>query len=94
MTHPLNIDLIYVRYSDRGEMSCALTNPDNPADGKLLGPVPAKEAIKALGPLLAKELPDRFKSDQDATNHLVMVHFHNMSRQANSAGQDYPYQVR
>lgn len=87
----MNIDLIYVDYGDRREMSVALINEPN---SKQLGPVAGKEAIKNLAPLLAAELPAQFQTVKSAEDYLTVIHFGNMTRHANSAGQDYPYKVR
>ncbi len=84
------VDLIYVKYPDRYEMSCAVTG-----DGKdkLIGPVDGKEAIKNLAPELQQHLPDRFPSIKDAETQLMMIHFRNISAHQNSAGQSYPYEL-
>jgi hypothetical protein len=84
------VDLIYVEYSDRREMSVAIVG-----DGKdqLFGPEPSNAAIKALSPKVAAALPGMFSDVAAAENYLTMVHFKNMTMCENSAGQAYPFKV-
>lgn len=84
------VDLIYVQYLDGLEMSCAIVGGGK---DKLLGPVPSKDAVLALAPMLQRELPERFPDVKAAETHLMFVHFQNMSLHHNSAGQDYPFKI-
>ena len=81
------VDLIYAKFGDHREMSCAVTG-----DGKdkLLGPLIGEEAIKLLAPLLQRHLPHMFGEVKAAELYLTMVHLRNLSRHRNTAGQDYP----
>lgn len=84
------VDLIYVEYRNGRTMSCAIIGEGK---DKLLGPVPGKESVKALAALLATELPDRFPTTKSAEEHLMFVHFRNITLHRNSAGQDYPFKI-
>jgi hypothetical protein len=89
----MNVDLIYIEYSDRREMSCAILHESDRSKDKLLGPVPGVNAISYLAPLLATELPESYPTISAATDYLMLVHFRNFSRHENSAGQAYPFKV-
>jgi hypothetical protein len=83
-------DLIYVSGPDGRTMSCAIR--DSSGD-TLIGPFPAKEA----GPKIVAALmenPELDLADKAyAEAAYAMVHFRNMSRGENGAGQDYPFEL-
>jgi hypothetical protein len=82
------IDLIAIEYSDRKEMSLAIVGEGIP--DVLKGPVPFKDAVSALAPILAEALPDRYTVDS-AKRYLMVVHFRNITQHHNSSGQSYPW---
>jgi hypothetical protein len=85
------IDLIYVcKVGGESTMSAALLGEGK---DKMFGPVPSKGGCAALALMLAAELPEMFPTAADAGRHLAYVHFANMSRGENSAGQAYPYNL-
>jgi hypothetical protein len=53
----------------------------------------AKAAIKQIAPEVIAKYPEVFATEGDAQRFLMVRHFQNMSRGANSAGQDYPFQI-
>jgi hypothetical protein len=86
------IDLIYIRRQAGSALAVALLGGDA-ADAKMLGPVPAVGWVSQLAPLLAAERPGEFPTVEDAEAHLFVVHFRNINRGSNSAGQSYPCEI-
>jgi hypothetical protein len=86
------IDLIYIRRQAGSTLAVALLGGDA-ADAKMLGPVPAVGWVSQLAPLLAAERPGQFPTVEDAEAHLFVVHFRNINRGTNSAGQSYPCEI-
>lgn len=84
------IDLFAVDYGDRQELSVAIVREEGSADA-MLGPVPYKNGIGALAPLLVKAMP-RYTL-KEAQDLLIFTHFRNCTAGANSAGQRYPFKV-
>lgn len=84
------VDLIYIEYADRREMSAAVINGE---DSQLIGPVDANGAIKALAPLVSARFPDLIGDLAKIEEYLMMIHFRNMTMHQNSAGQDYPFKI-
>jgi len=52
--------------------------------------VDAPGAIAPLAIEVMRQFPTRFDTEGDAQLFLTMLHFRNMSRHTNSAGQGYP----
>lgn len=85
-----SIDLIYVEYDNEKTLSCVVV------DGLVaeqIGPVPIKAAIELLAPDLLRTVPERFADLKAVTTLLTLVHFRNMGRGANDAGQSYPFRL-
>ena len=82
------IDLIAIEYPDRKELSLAIVN-ENCAD-KLCGPVPYKNGISNLAPMLVEHMPHEFTLEK-AEQYLMVLHFRHMTEGKNMSGKSYPW---
>jgi hypothetical protein len=80
------IDLIFLEQGGERTLSVALKD-------KMLGPVPFKNAFDPLSELLREFSPEEFADKTQTQLMLTAIHFRNMSRGENSAGQSYPFRL-
>jgi len=88
----MKIDLMAIDFGDRKEMSVALFHKSDRAQDKLLGPVPYKNAVSALAPLLVAAMPGRF-TPEAAIAYLTVIHLRNCTTNRNSMGVEYPMRM-
>jgi len=88
----MKIDLMAIDFGDRKELSVFLIHETDRDQDKLLGPVPYKNGVSALAPLLVAALPEQFTLGS-AIERLIVIHFRNCTANCNSTGQDYPMRM-
>ena len=88
-----NIDLIYVDYGDRKEMSLAIVHKTDRAQDQLIGPVAHLNSVSFLARKLHLALPGPFDTPEKAEAFLTLVHMRNCIERSNSVGQSYPFKV-
>lgn len=84
----MNIDLVLLE-SGTGRQMMAVGD-----DGWHSELVPAVGAFAVLSPLILAQYPGMFEDAEDCALTLTIIHFNNLKRQCNAAGQAYPIKVQ
>jgi hypothetical protein len=85
------VDLIFVSEPLRRTMSAGVIFQDG--TDRQIGPFPSTGAFGPIGDELAALDPDQFGDVEQTRWQLTAMHFRNMTRRQNDAGQDYPVKI-
>lgn len=87
----VGFDLIFVQAPSGRSMSAGVVFADGTTTQ--VGPFPSVGAFGPIAEALRALDPEQFDDEQQTQLRLTVMHFQNMSRGANDAGQSYPFQL-